>query len=154
MGGKGSGGLRVGAGRPRKNQIVGFAAVIGSSAGTGGVDLMPAPAGIGEKTAAHWNRLGPHAVAARTLVEATAGDFLELCELLVEADDVRAERRAEGWTARGLCLSKEYRGLVQRAEAKLRAFRLAPMGKEMIAAKPEADPFSEFDEPAGGAAAH
>lgn len=116
---------------------------------------MPAPEGITAATRDHWNDLAPHAVAARTLVEATAADFLELCELLAEKDDVLAERRAEGWTIRGVALAKEYRGLVQRAEAKLRAFRLAPMGREMVAAAPaEADPFAEFDDPPAGGAAH
>lgn len=162
MGGKGSGGSRVGAGRKPKNQNTGFAAVVAASRirsasdrRSSGPELLPAPAGIGAATAAYWNKLAPHAVAARTLIEGTAADFLELCELLVEKDDVLTERRAEGWTVRGVALAKEYRGLVQRSETKLRAFCLAPIGKALVPDKPdEADPFAEFDDdpPVGGAA--
>jgi hypothetical protein len=84
---------------------------------------------------------------ARTLVPATVEDFRVLCELTVEAAAVLRARRAVSWETHGPKLANVYRGLVQRLESKMRAFRLAPMGKEMVAPVPaEPDPFAEFDE--------
>jgi hypothetical protein len=96
---------------------------------------------------AAWLVNAPHAAAAGTLTAATADDFAALCALEVEMVAVLAERRLEGWTNYGLALAREYRGLVTRVENKRRAFRLAPMGKEMVASAAPADDFSEFDGP-------
>jgi hypothetical protein len=97
---------------------------------------------------AAWLVNAPFAVAAHTLTPATADDFVALCSLEAEMAQVLAERREEGWTSRGLALAKEYRGLVQRVEAKRRAFRLAPMGKAMTEPAPAVtDDFEEFDGP-------
>ena len=75
----------------------------------------------------------------------TAGDFAMLCVLEIEMLEVLAERRKEGWTTRGMFLAKEFRGLVQRVEAKRRAFKLAPMGKDMVPPEAPKDEWSEFD---------
>ena len=92
-----------------------------------------------------WELEAPHALAGRTLTTATAADFYMLCVLEVECADVLRERRAEGWTTRGMFLAKEFRGLAQRVEAKRRAFKLAPMGKDMVAPEAPKDEWSEFD---------
>ena len=68
-----------------------------------------------------------------------------LCVLEVECAEMLAARRLEGWTLVGVSLSREFRGLAQRLEAKRRAFKLAPMGKDMVAPEAPKDEWSEFD---------
>lgn len=101
-----------------------------------------------EAEAAVWDQWAEHARLAGTLTPATVEDFRDFCELVVEVKAIRDERRAEGYSSRGLALAREYRALMVRVEAKRRAFRLAPMGKPMESgpAVPD-DPFSEFDQP-------
>jgi hypothetical protein len=103
------------------------------------------PPKLNEREQLVWDELAPLAREARTLVPATVGDLKTLCVLEVEMADVLAERRKEGWSLEGLALAKEYRGLVQRVEAKRRAFRLAPMGKDMTPPEQPKDEWSEFD---------
>jgi hypothetical protein len=106
------------------------------------------PADLTELEQAVWQAECGHAIAERTLTPATVQDFAELCRLEAERASVLVARRLEGWTSIGLALAKEYRGLVQRVEAKRRAFRLAPMGKPMTDETPTVvDPFAEFDGP-------
>ena len=148
------GGARIGAGRPPKDDRERW---LDGNAGKRGPKVAkvlqmppiepvnPAP-GLTERETAIWNELEPFALKARTLVPATRGDFAVLCQLEVEYADVLKERRAEGWTPRGIFLAKEVRGLLQRLEGKRRAFRLAPMGKEMVEPETPKDPFSEFDD--------
>jgi hypothetical protein len=152
-----SGGQRVGAGRPRKHEAARWLAGsrrtrAAQKAEVPTVPLAPLPevdlpAKLSAREQAVWDELAPLALAARTLIPATAGDLAALCALEVEMADVLAERRKEGWTARGLFLAKEYRGLVQRVEAKRRGFKLAPMGKDMVPPEPAKDEWSEFDAP-------
>lgn len=152
MGGVGSGGLRVGAGRKPKNQSQHW---LGGDAGkrgkgkkpkTADVMLIPAPRSLDGDARDVWSSLAPHACAARTLTDATVRDFAELCELVVEMESARVARRAAGWNGDGLRLAAAYRGLVQRVEAKMRAFRLAPIGKEMTPDAPTPDdPFDQFE---------
>jgi hypothetical protein len=99
------------------------------------------------KELAVWQDLAPHALAARTLITSTAGDFAMLCTLEIECAEVLVARRLEGWTVVGLCLAREFRGLAQRLEAKRRAFKLAPMGKDMVPPEAPKDEWSEFDGP-------
>lgn len=87
-------------------------------------DLTPA-----ERQA--WEVLAPAATAAGTLVATTAADFRELCRLHVHVAQAHAEFTKVGWNEYGLKLERAYRGAVQRLEAKMRAFRLAPIGKEI-----------------------
>ena len=150
------GGFRQGAGRKPKNAQERWL--------TGGADrrapkpdgapeVAPAsdgdhpavPAGLTPGELAIWLTTAPLAVQAGTLTAATVDDFHALCTLQVEMDAVLEERRAEGWTPRGLQLAREYRGLVTRVEGKRRAFRLAPMGKELVTFEKPKDDFEEFD---------
>ena len=148
-----SGGARVGGGRPKKSQaerwLEGTAKApqaAGKPAQVVASALMPAPISLNLAEAAVWNELAPFALAARTLTPGTAGDFLVLCRLEVEMADVLTERRVEGWSSKGLALAKEYRGLVQRSEAKRRAYSLGAMGRPIVEAAAEVvDPFAEFD---------
>lgn len=104
------------------------------------------PDGLGDVEQSYWLRLAPHATLARTLTAATVDDFTELVHLLAERDACLIARRDAGWTDAGTKLSKEYRGLVQRCEGKLRAYMLAAAGKPMPTAEAEVDdPFLEFD---------
>ena len=146
------GGARIGAGRPKKPESARW---LGGNAGKRGKKpskavssepLQPVEATIlNEREQLVWDELAPLALAARTLVPATAGDLKTLCALEVEMAEVLACRRAEGWTSEGLQFAKEYRGLVQRVEAKRRAFKLAPMGKDMTPPEQPKDEWSEFD---------
>ena len=158
MGGKGSGGARVGSGPPRKPGSVRWlreqrklrrvpenrpdvapvapVAVVGMP-----VDL---PAG----QAAVWAELAPHAIQARTLTPATAHAFRDLCEAIV------LKRAAVSRIGRdGLMMQSGERhsllpnalGLMGRVEMGLQRFGLAPMGKEMSVRDEARDEFAEFD---------
>ena len=152
-----SGGQRVGAGRPPKDAALkwlsGNAGKRGSRPTTAQVasrplPSVPPPATLGARELAVWEELAPYALAGRTLTTSTAGDFAMLCVLEVECAEMLAARRLEGWTLVGVSLSREFRGLAQRLEAKRRAFKLAPMGKDMVAPEAPKDEWSEFDGPA------
>jgi hypothetical protein len=84
--------------------------------------------------------LRPLALAEGTLVPATEFEFQALCQLAVEQARALQAFQAEGFTEFGLKLERAYRGLTQRLETKLRSFKLAPFGKEIVpaqAAKPK-----------------
>jgi hypothetical protein len=108
---------------------------------------VESPPGLPAAERAVWQVLAPHARAAKMLTPATAGDFAVLCALEVELASVLAERRAEGWSPRGLALAKEYRGLVARVEGKRRAYRLASLGREFGGTEAPVDEWAEFDRP-------
>jgi hypothetical protein len=126
------------------------------------VRLLPAPAGLSEAEAEVWNELAPHACAARTLVEASARSFTDLCENIVLKRKMAASVEADGLTflkvtvdgagqehreVKAHPLLSQYRGILQRVEAGFQRFKLTPMGKPMEAAEEvAADPFAEFDE--------
>lgn len=149
------GGARAGAGRPpkdgRERWLDGGADKRGSKPSPpmepGPIADVEVPDTLTPGELATWLVNAPYALAARTLTPATADEFADLCALEVEMAAVLVERRAEGWTNHGLALAREYRGLVQRVEAKRRAFRLAPMGKEMVAPEQPKDEWAEFDGP-------
>src|SRR4051794_23364702 len=153
MGGKGSGGARVGAGRKAKTQaqkwLGGNAGKRGSSAKPKTVDvaLIAPPADLPDDQAAIWNELGPHACAARTLTEGTAAAFRDLCEAIVLKRMMFAAILKDGLTHAKVTLQMDesggglqaveqkahtllaqHRGMMQRVEAGLLRFRLSPMG--------------------------
>lgn len=155
MGGTGSGGARLNSGpdrtvgsvRWRREHKKKAAAPVVRVLGCAGT--VERPRDLPADQVAVWERWAPMAMAQRTLVPETVGDFRALCELETERASVLAARQAEGWTDVGLRLAAAYRGLVQRIESKARAFRLAPIGKEMMpATAPVDDPWSRFDGPA------
>lgn len=146
------GGARIGAGRPQKEETrraldggIGRRSVPGQPVDVAPLEPIEAPDSLTPAELAVWITTAPLALAARTLIDGTADDFAVLCQLEVEMAAVLSERRQEGWSTRGLALAREYRGLVTRVENKRRAFRLAPMGREMVAPVPVGDDFAEFD---------
>ena len=91
-----------------------------------------------------WRALAPHAVATRTLTPATALAFQLLCR------NILLERELGGRVLdRG---SASHRGMLQRVQAGLLAFNLAPCGKAMevdAPATPVVDPLDRFTKRAG-----
>ena len=127
---------------------------------------LPAVAAPMDLPPAHrvvWDRLAPHALAARTLTEGTAGAFRALCETVEMYETMRSQVDREGLTVdrvaadgvaietRAHPLLSHVRGMMVRMEAGLARFRLAPFGKELTLAAPVVDPFAEFDEPSADA---
>ena len=135
MGGKGSGGARPGSGpKPKLKAIDGGASAPVPEAGAplpstnsdaGGADPLPeewaAPDDLGPDERAVWRKLAPHAVARQTLTKATAFQFELLCRNIVLERSL-----AEGADTRG---TANHRGLIQRIDAELLRFDLAPNGK-------------------------
>ena len=124
------------------------------------------PKGLPAGQAAVWDALAPQAIAQRTLTEATAFAFVELCEAIVMKRDMARILEADGVTTVALKTRMEQDGsgdqigevkahpliakwtaLLVRVEAGLTRFRLAPMGKEMPAVEEPEDAFAEFDAP-------
>lgn len=171
MGGRGSGGLRVGSGRKSKGATI--------LALHGGRDRKPStapaavvaplepvamPADLPDDQRAVWLVLAPHALAARTLTAGTAESFRDLCRAIVVRDGLLATIQAQGWTFVKVSvdgagvehqelkkhpLVADHRGWEQRVEAGRARFRIAPIGKEIAAPVKAADPFEEFDTPKG-----
>lgn len=164
------GGARVGSGRKGHDEAVAW---LGGDAGKRGnataerpkappVRLLPAPAGLSEAEAEVWNELAPHACGARTLVEASARSFTDLCENIVLKREMDKAIKADGLTflkvtvdgagqehreVKAHPLLSQYRGILQRVEAAFQRFKLTPMGKPMeVAEETAVDPFAEFDE--------
>ena len=154
MGGRGSGGARVGAGRKSKRPP--------SSRGRCNtapsmphaepfeVELAP-PVTLSPAEHAVWVALAPHARRAGTLEPSTAADFAVLVSLVVEARELLEARRAAGWSDRGFTLATHYRQVVQRLEAKMRGFLLSPIGKPIRPPVVAPDEFAEFDVPVADA---
>lgn len=165
------GGLRVGAGRPRKSDDAKW---LGGDAGKRGVTkkpeappvevrLIPAPADLSADQAEVWNELAPHACAARTLIDGTVHAFRDLCEAIVLKRQMATAIGEDGLTylkvtidgsgqehteRKANPLLTQHRGMMQRIEAALMRFRLSPMGKELTPVEPVKDEWEEFDDPA------
>lgn len=110
------------------------------------IDAVGPPEDIEDEALTVWNRLAPFALSARTLIPATADRFLLLCRQVVMERDMAEKVKADGWTyvsvtvdgagqerqmlkAHPLCAP--HRNMMQRIEAGMAAFQLAPMGKAM-----------------------
>lgn len=169
MGGFGSGGSRVGAGRKSKQQNV--ARLHGSrqrgtrpSAAVGPMEPVEMPEGMPSDQQAIWTELAPFALAARTLMPSTAAAFRDLCEAIVLKRMMLAEIMRDGLTQTKVTLQMDeqggglqsvekkahtllaqHRGMMQRVEAGLARFRLSPNGKEIAVPLQPDDPFDEFD---------
>lgn len=153
MGGQGSGGRRPGAGRkPKSDAIRALDGNAGHRRRTADVvphpsappaPVLPAldeadvPNDLGHEERLVWLELAPHALASRTLTASTSLGFRMLCRNVV------LERQyAQSVTDRG---SANHRGLIQRVDAELLRFNLAPCGKPMSqpATEPASDPLKE-----------
>lgn len=99
------------------------------------LDEADAPNDLSFDERAVWLELAPHAIANGTLTDATALGFKILCRNVV------LERRyATSVNDQG---TGNHRGMIQRVDAELLRFNLAPCGKPMEGAgqrKPDVDP--------------
>lgn len=166
MGGQGSGGARVGAGRKRKalkDKVLHGTATRAERAQAAQepapIIPVPAPRNLPARERAVWDQLAPHALAEKTLTAETADAFRELCEAIVLRRRIAETIEVDGLTIEtplGLKahpLMTHLRGLMQRVNAVRLQFRLAPFGKAFTAA-PDAsqdDGFEDFDDDAGAA---
>jgi hypothetical protein len=148
MGGFGSGGKRPGAGRKKKTDLE---KEIGGNAGrrvpamivahpsspkaelstpaptaVAPVERVPPPKDLTEDERKVWDALAPHALAKRTLTKATAWAFRMLCRNIVLEN-----RYANSVNDQG---SANHRGMIQRIDAELARFSLAPSGRPMYEA--------------------
>lgn len=173
MGGKGSGGDRVGSGRKSKGEAAHW---LGGNAGKRrpkgqgrpeapgrSLDLIPAPADLLEDQREVWETLAPHACAARTLTVGTIAAFRDLCEAITMKRSLYDQIVADGFVCGKTIRNEEgdvvavekkahpllghHRGMMQRVEAGMLRFRLSPMGKELTPADPPKDEWDEFDQP-------
>ena len=129
----GHGGARPGAGRKPKpahlRAIDGGAghrpAVTPSvSAGVAPIEEFDPPDHLSPEVLAIWKRLAPHAYKAQTLTPRMAEQFEILCENLVT---MRLLARTEAG-------GSNHRGMIQRVDAELLRFDLAPIGKPVLEA--------------------
>lgn len=174
MGGKGSGGKRVGAGRKPLDASVG--AVRGSrrararakkSGNQTGVEHAPVdlvtaaietevpqpPGSLTLDELAEWNDLAPRAAKQGTLTADTLLALRDLCQARVLKDKLLRTVSDEGVTVASVGgalaahpLLSRFTTLLQRVDAGMARFKLAPMGQSLApeAEKP-ADPFAAFD---------
>lgn len=167
MGGFGSGGHRRGAGRKPKERP--FRLIDGGADRRGGgepPELPPdpplpvdPPADLSEASLAIWREWAPQACAAGTLIPTTRDAFGELCRLAVECRELHARFQVhvggDGQPRALLRMSfKEematrrlYLNLSKEMHLRMKDFRLAPFGKELVpagGATAPADPLAEF----------
>ncbi len=171
MGGKGSGGARVGAGRKSKTDAERW---LSGNAGKRGIPVRQAPEGAGKAVelipvppdlpadqAEVWNALAPHACGERTLLPATVQAFRDLCEAIVMKRRLLAEMERDGFTylrvtidgsgqehteVKAHPLMSQHRGLMVRVESGMTRFRLAPTGKALVSPEAPKDEWAEFDQ--------
>lgn len=140
------GGVRPGSGRKRKSD--GERWLAGNASKLPEVDrekprplpvrLVGAPDGLSEAELVVWNRLAPHAAAARTLFAGTVDAFVELCRAMVLERELAVDPDKRGGSS--------HRGVMQRVEVWMLRFRLSPMGRELdIPVEAPEDPFAMFD---------
>lgn len=183
MGGKGSGGHRVGAGRRRQSAVAGE--LTGSrrarardkkaaaapdlpnqttnqtAASPADVPLVvevqiPQPPGnLTLDELAEWNDLAPRAAKVGTLNDDTQWALVDLCQarvlkgkLLRDIDRIGNVVPAGGGKVGANPLLARYTTLLQRVDAGMMRFKIAPMGKEIEGpAEKPGDSFAEFDGP-------
>lgn len=134
MGGPGSGGARPGSGAKPRQEV----------ALDGPLPEVPLPAEATDAEARWWGRLAPLALRQRTLVPETAARFHLLIRQVVLGEAMEQQIAAEGLSYEAVTVDgagqerrsvkahpmlKELRPLMQRIEAGMTAFRLAPLGK-------------------------
>jgi hypothetical protein len=161
MGGKGSGGARVGAGRRRQTQqeqwIAGAVSRSPEQAGRKPTAALAPPEPVSRPLDLNdaevdvWEDLAPQALANLTLTPATRFAFRDLVEAIVMRRAMRAAIGEELTVAddkgneKAHPLITHHRGMMQRVEAGLARFRLAPFGKEILPqGDAPADPFADL----------
>lgn len=102
---------------------------------------------------AEWNDLAPRAAKQGTLTDDTQWSLVDLCQarvlkgkLLRDVDKFGNLLPGAGGAVVANPLLARYTTLLQRVDAGMMRFKIAPMGKEIEEKKDQpADPFSEFD---------
>jgi hypothetical protein len=130
----GHGGPRPGAGRkPKSKHLRGLDGGADrrtraplSPAPTVAVDEFDAPNSLTTDQRLVWLELAPHAFAARTLTKGTMAAFVMLCRNVV------IERQL---AAGALAGTSDHRGMIQRVDAEMARFCLAPFGKAIFEAE-------------------
>lgn len=89
-----------------------------------------------------WDWLAPHAIAAGTLTPAGAYGFSLMCRNIVLERELAADPDTRG--------QSNHRGVVQRIDAELARYMLAPMGKPLVSQAEPEDEFAQFDVIQGG----
>ena len=139
MGGRGSGGRRVGSGKKLKSVLEhaisgttarGVVLAHPSATAIAPVVTFDPPKTLRGKALQVWHELAPHAFEARTLTPATTVAFVRVCRAVVKDRAFWASK----WGACG----PDHRGLMQRLSTWEKDFALAPLGKAMYAAQPVA----------------
>ena len=97
---------------------------------------VPPPEDLTSEERAVWTALASHAQAARTLTPGTALGFRVLCRNVV------LEQRLATGEDRG---GPNHRGILQRVDAELARFCLAPFGKPIYEAEPVAPPVNPLE---------
>jgi hypothetical protein len=166
VGGRGSGGARVGSGRKPKDKVMAF--LHGSKPRETRVSRpqdVAMPSDLPADQSQVWRDLAPHAIEARTLTPATATAFRQLCGRIVLLRQMEALIAEDGLMGTKVSLQMDEAGggmqnvekkahdlltkcmtLMQRVDQGMIRFRLSPIGKEMTVETPTVDPFSEFDD--------
>lgn len=152
MGGSGSGGERLGAGRKPKPKPAApvevtppgvLRAIGGNPAAVRAApprapapEPVPAlarpPKSLSRSEAAIWRREAPRAVRQRTLTDETVAGFVELCELVAMKNEIKARmRRNKGGAAARASegLLRQYVRIGQRVDVLLARFKLTSFGK-------------------------
>ena len=143
------GGARVGSGRKpkdvamaalhgsRQRTVVRFPAQPGALAQSA-PEPVGAPADLKGRPLRVWLELAPFALAGLTLTAGTSAAFSMLSRAIA------LERKLAKGKEAG---ESKHRGMMQRVEAGMTRFRLAPMGKAIVQPAKVEDPFDEFDGP-------
>lgn len=131
MGGKGSGGKRVGAGRKPKMKVVPpskhpvtapkVPSTNSDAGGSDPIEEFDAPDDLSADERKVWLKLAPHAFKRHTLTRATAMSFEMLCRNIVIERTLAKDVEQVG--------GANHRGIIQRIDAELLRFDLSPNGK-------------------------
>lgn len=127
------------------------------------VVAVAAPDDTTPEQMAVWNNLAPHALAAKTLTAGTAEAFRQLCEAIVIRRGLLASIEKRGYESirvttdvtsgeqhietKANALLPRYTAMMQRVEAGMARFKLAPAGKEIAPLEKPKDEWAEFDDP-------
>lgn len=128
MGGIGSGGRRVGSGPKGKRGVV-----IGAIAP---IETFDPPKTLRGEARGVWLALAPAAFELRTLTRATEVAFVILCRNVALERKLGARAKTAG--------RSNHRGMIQRVDAELAHFCLAPFGKPLSDAQPAAAVVSKW----------
>lgn len=160
MGGRGSGGRRIGAGRKRKDNVVAF--THGSRQRVDAPQKPPTPthvdppSDITDPERGFWDLYAPDAMQLGRLTPHNARAFVFLvCQPLVIFARIMKDLDDQGWTYQKESefghepkkhqLITDLNFWHRRADAGMAQFGLAPMGKVAEQPATEVDPFAEFE---------